>query len=287
MENAEPLSLDARQRAMLLEMGVRVWLPERVPAPQALPAPAAAAAAATPVLPHERTAAEAAAEASRVLLPAHASPSERWSALALDVTQCRACAMCAGRRNVTLQALPPEVPQADWLVLGDPPDEDEERNASPFAGPAGVLLDNMLRALDVQRANVPQGSARAAAAGARSAARSAYVSNVLKCRPAHGAIPQAAELQHCARHLHAEISLVRPKIILALGRFATQLVLGGAEHALGRVRGKVHAYAGIPVVVTYPPAVLLRKPADKARAWVDLCQAAAHLQSAAGGAAAD
>jgi DNA polymerase len=114
------------------------------------------------------------------------------------------------------------------------------------------------------------------------AAQRAYVTNVLKCRPAHGAMPQAAELAQCAAYLQREIALVRPKIILALGRFANQVLLGETPalvaQPLGKLRGTVHRYQGVPVVVSYPPKLLLRNSADKAKAWVDLCLAAETLK---------
>jgi DNA polymerase len=149
----------------------------------------------------------------------------------------------------------------------------------------------MLRALGLQRANpLPSEPAATVAAAdtARPAAQRAYVSNVLKCRPAHGALPQAAELAQCATHLQQEIALVQPKMILAMGRFANQVLLAGspalAALPLGKLRGTVHRYQGIPVVVTYPPKLLMRNNADSARAkawaWADLCLAAAALDNA-------
>ncbi|MFZ3127053.1 MAG: uracil-DNA glycosylase, partial [Rhodoferax sp.] len=185
-----------------------------------------------------------------------------WAALAQAAAACQACGLCAGRRNTTLQA--PDAPvQADWLVVGDPPDEDEDRQAQPFAEQAGLLLDNMLKAVGARRT----GTGR----------QGAYLSNVVKCRPPPGRSPQAAELAQCAQYLQREVALVQPKVILAMGRFATQVLLG--EHPeqaalpLGKQRGTVYRYRGIPVVVTYHPKVLLRASADKAKAWADLCLA--------------
>jgi DNA polymerase len=169
------------------------------------------------------------------------------------------------------------------MVVGDAPDEDEDRAGAPFAGQDGVLLENMLRALGLQQAN-PLPPTVAGSAAAVSAARRAYVTNVLKCRPAHGAVPQAAELAQCAAHLQNEIALVQPRIILAMGRFANQVLLGAspalAALPLGKLRGTVHNYQGTPVVVTYHPKLLMRNSADKAKAWADLCLAAATLDNA-------
>ncbi len=185
-----------------------------------------------------------------------------WQTLRHTAAACQACGLCAGRKHATLHM--PEAPlQSDWLVVGDPPDEDEDRLGQPFVEQAGVLLDNMLAAVGAKRA----GPGR----------QGAYLSNVVKCRPPVGRLPQAAELAQCAQYLQREIELVQPRVILALGRFATQLLL--SEHPmeaslpLGKQRGQVYRYRGIPVVVSYHPKVLLRASADKAKAWADLCLA--------------
>ena len=282
-----PLELDTRQRAMLQEMGVRVWLPVSGVAilePAVPPAPAIAAriANAPAPVPSPVPAPPRAGETVRTTPLAIGAPD--WTALAARVRNCQACGLCVGRNQTTL--LPPAEPVAcDWMVLGDAPDEYEDRAGAPFAGQDGVLLANMLRALGLQRANpLPSVATTPATAAdaARPEAQRAYVSNVLKCRPAHGALPQAAELAQCAVHLQQEIALVHPKIILAMGRFANQVLLSGspalAAQALGKLRGTPHSYMGLPVVVTYPPKLLMRNSADKAKAWVDLCLAAALLK---------
>jgi DNA polymerase len=307
------LELDRRQRAMLQEMGVQVWLPESgvavleqaapvapqatqapgrlerpatfVPAAQAAAAALAAASAGNPTSPRSPSVPAAPARgnpaASDEVAADHA-PSPDWAALASDVRDCQACGLCSGRSHTTLLA--PQGAQAiacDWMVVGDPPDDEEDRAGAPFTGPPGVLLHNMLRALGLQRAN-PEPSMPQAAVAAEPARR-AYVTNVLKCRPAHGAVPQASELAQCVHHLHSEIALVQPRIILAMGRFANQVLLAEspalAALPLGKLRGTVQHYRGIPVVVTYPPKLLMRNGADKAKAWADLCLAAATLES--------
>jgi DNA polymerase len=270
------LELDDRQRAMLQEMGVRVWLPAGAVAAEALPVPptpvAPAVSAPRPaVAPPEPTHVPArfAAAAGGSVAPAAGVPGEAlalhqldWAALAQTAAACQACGLCAGRKNSTLQ-LPDAPAQADWLVVGDPPDEDEDRLAQPFVEQAGLLLDAMLKAV----------GARRSAAGRQGA----YLTNVVKCRPPPGRLPQMAELAQCAQYLQREVALVQPKVILAMGRFATQVLLG--EHPeqaalpLGKQRGTVYRYRGIPVVVTYHPKVLLRASADKAKAWADLCLA--------------
>jgi DNA polymerase len=170
------------------------------------------------------------------------------------------------------------------MVVGDPPDEDEDGTASPFAGPSGVLLDNMLAALGLCRSNraVSEGAASAAAVSSDPGTH-AYITNVVKCRPPHGAQVQAADLAQCAAYLQREIALVQPKMILAMGRFAHQLLLGEtpelANQPLGKLRGLVRYYRGIAVVPTYHPKALMRTSADKAKAWADLCLAADALDA--------
>jgi DNA polymerase len=149
------------------------------------------------------------------------------------------------------------------MIVGDPPDEEEDRAGAPFADQAGLLLDNMLKAVGARRGGAGEAGA--------------YVTNVVKCRPPHGRIPQAAELAQCAQFLNREIALVQPKVILSMGRFANQLLLSAepalANQPLGKLRGSVHRYQGGAVVVTYHPKVLLRASADKGKAWADLCLA--------------
>jgi uracil-DNA glycosylase len=272
-----PLNLDARQRAMLLEMGVRVWLPgtafdtkppslaDTAPAPSR-PAPVAVAAAA----PAASTRAPVAVPPVRAI--PHPAPARAvtgaalglealaWEALADTAAACEACGLCAGRKNATLQPAPAP---CDWMVVGDPPELEEDAAATAFVDSPGLLLDNMLKAVGVRRGGA--------------GAQGAYACNVAKCRPPQGQIPQAADLAQCAQYLQREIALVQPKIILALGRFATQVLL--AEHGalatqpLGKLRGTVYQYQGIPVIVSYHPKLLLRNSADKAKAWADLCLA--------------
>jgi uracil-DNA glycosylase len=183
-----------------------------------------------------------------------------WEALVSTAASCDACGLCTGRKNSTLQAAPG---QRDWLVVGDPPEEDEDRVGQAFVEAPGQLLDNMLKAMGASRSGT--------------GAQGAYATQVVKCRPPHGQIPQAADLAQCAQYLQREIALVQPKVILAMGRFAIQTLL--AEHGalatqpLGKLRGTVYQYRGIPVIVSYHPKLLLRNSADKAKAWADLCLA--------------
>jgi len=203
--------------------------------------------------------------------------------LSESVATCQACSMCLGRRTPVLSA-PQNDLRADWLVLGEPPDDAQERAAGPFVDDAGLLLDNMLKAVGVKRFWPAVAAAAAPDAALRATdrpdpAHTAYLSLVLKCRPALPTAPDAQALATCAHYLRREIALVQPKVILAMGRLAMQVLLSedhpqGLKLPLGKLRGQVWHYQGVPVVVTYPPAYLLRNAPDKARAWEDLCLAA-------------
>lgn len=204
-------------------------------------------------------------------MPTDGSPID-WSALSHAVAQCQACGLCAGRKAPVLGPASDQ-PQADWLLVGEPPDELEEREGRAMAGAAGQLLDNMLKAVGVSRG----GSGRLGA----------YVTNIVKCRPALPRNPDPDELATCQAFLRQEIALVQPKLILAMGRFAAQsLLLHSVPHIatvpLGKLRGRIHHYQGIPLVVSYHPTYLLRNQADKAKAWADLCLAMATLEAAQG-----
>ena len=262
------LELDRRRRAMLQEMGLGTWMP----APAAGPVAVAPPPALPEGLPRQgtevfqpRPAASPAPVAADLAPPAvlAVAGATDWPALHRAVLQCQACGLCAGRRAPVLGA-GVAGRQADWLVLGEPPDEEEERAGAPFAGAQGQLLDNMLHAIGLERNGTGAGGA--------------WLSKVVKCRPARPRNPEPAELRACQAFLRAEIDLVRPRIILAMGRFAAQsLLLDGmpdvATTPLGKLRGRVHRYQGLPLVVTYAPDALLRTPADKAKAWTDLCLA--------------
>jgi uracil-DNA glycosylase len=260
-----------RQAALLKAMGVRLWSP-RIEAASA-PPPAAPAAAAPDV---------ARAADWRVAGPAPAAPSVPaappaaahgglapqlatldWSALRRAVADCRACSLCESRRQTVFGA---GHPRARWLVVGEAPGEQEDAAGEPFVGPAGQLLDAMLQALQLSRRADDD-------LAAWPAAQRVYIANTLKCRPPRNRNPEPEELAQCAPFLARQVQLLQPRVILALGRFAVYSLLGSTE-AIGRLRGRVHRHQGIPVIVSYHPAYLLRNPADKARAWDDLCLAA-------------
>ena len=269
------LDLDRRQRAILNEMGVHVWWPQAVAAATqaAPPAPPPLAVVRPTPAPAPPPLRSPAADAAAQPAPLGETRVEGvagldWAALAQTIAGCTACKLSLGRRSAVFAAgLAPQA--ADWMVIGEPPDDNEERLGLPFAGQAGQLLDNMLKAVGVRRRS--DGDATPAAGAA-------YVSNCVKCRPALVRNPEAQEMLTCESYLQREVALVQPKVILALGRFAAQTLLQGSQPdvvgtPLGKLRGRIHRYQGIPVIVSYPPTYLLRTPQDKARAWADLCLA--------------
>jgi len=241
-----------RQVAMLGEMGIRVWSPPDAPAE---PAPARG------VEPRGAASSQA-QEVARP--PMQADPAAGpagidtmgWPALRESVAGCTACKLCTGRKQ-TVFGVGNE--RAHWMIVGEAPGEQEDRQGEPFVGKSGQLLDNMLRAVGLTRGDAP-------------AERQVYIANTVKCRPPGNRNPEPAELAQCEPFLIRQIALVQPRIILAMGRFAVQSLLRSAE-PIGQLRGRVHQYQGVPLVVTYHPAYLLRSPEEKARAWDDLCLA--------------
>jgi uracil-DNA glycosylase len=238
-----------RQREMLAAMGVRLF--ETAPAVED-PAPLR-----PEPQPHEDARAGVVSVSGDVA-------SLDWPALRQAVASCRACALCESRKQ-TVFGVGHE--QARLMIVGEAPGEQEDLQGEPFVGPAGKLLDNMLRAIGLAR-------------DAAEPERAVFICNTLKCRPPRNRNPEPAESARCAPFLERQIALVRPKLLLAMGRFAAQSLLGSDE-AIGKLRGRIHQRAGVPVIVTYHPAYLLRTLADKARAWDDLCLAASVLDRAA------
>ena len=299
------MSWNERQRRMLAAMGVRLWSPappavpvgaatadvaaatsvaERLPAaPAEAPAVArapAAEVARVPAAPPVRAAAPAPAPARAPAVPqAPSDPAlvERaahiatlaWGPLQDAVAACTACGLCESRRQTVFGV---GHAQADWMIVGEAPGEQEDQQGEPFVGPAGQLLDQMLRAV---------GQSRRAATGegreddqAGDPARRVFIANTLKCRPPRNRNPEPDEMARCEPFLQRQVALVRPKLILLMGRFAVKQLLK-SDDAIGKLRGRVHHYEGIPVIVTYHPAYLLRNLPEKAKAWEDLCLAKA------------
>ena len=278
------MSWTERQHALLRAMGVRLWSP---PAHDGAPAPAPAGGAGAPSqpvpaldpsversvpLPAQRAVPVSAQRAAPVpalraapehtATPASASPlsSLDWPALRTAVADCRACGLCESRTQTVFGS---GHLQAHWLVVGEAPGEQEDLSGEPFVGAAGQLLDRMLAALHLTRAQD----------GGAPPGQRVYIANALKCRPPRNRNPSAAELAQCEPFLVRQIQLLQPRIILAMGRYAVQALLR-SEEPIGRLRGRVHRYEGVPLVVTYHPAYLLRNLPEKAKAWADLCLAA-------------
>ncbi len=243
-----------RQATMLQEIGIRLWQP---PSPEAgVVEPTSDAPAVELVEPSPVAAATPALGDAAGL---------GWDALREAVVACTACGLCKGRRQTVFGV---GHRRAHWMIVGEAPGEQEDIQGEPFVGKSGQLLDNMLRAIGLGRADLQGVDADAAAA------RQVYIANTIKCRPPGNRNPEPDELARCEPFLIRQLQLVQPKIILAMGRFAVQSLLRSTD-PIGRLRGRVHQYQGVPLIVTYHPAYLLRNPEEKAKAWDDLCLAAA------------
>ena len=212
------------------------------------PVPNAAAARLTPEAVPSEPAADAGQDAAKQL-----------TALAEKIKACGACKLCGGRTN----AVPGMgVPNPAVMVIGEGPGEEEDRQGLPFVGPAGRLLDKMLNAIELDRnANC-------------------FIANVVKCRPPRNRDPEEDESAACRSFLDAQIAALKPKMILAVGRIASQNILN-TDSPLGRLRGQFHEYRGIPLLVTYHPSALLRNEDLKRPAWDDLKRFRAHLATLA------
>jgi len=274
-----------RQARMLEAMGLRVWqVPQTPVAEERMPALAVRSSAVMPVavaakppapLP-ARVATAASAPAPAVRAPgAPVGPVPEhiatlgWPALREAVADCRACSLCSSRKQTVFGA---GDERAHWLVVGEAPGEQEDQQGEPFVGAAGQLLDRMLQALHLTRRSD----------GEEPPAQRVYITNTLKCRPPHNRNPTADEVARCLPHLTRQVELLRPRIVLAMGRFAVQALLGSDE-PIGKLRGRVHTLphaGGTPAIVTYHPSYLLRSPFEKGKAWEDLCLAAATYEAA-------
>lgn len=184
-------------------------------------------------------------------LPDCSALAEDWDSLEKCVAACTACEL---HRNRTQTVFGVGSREATWLVIGEAPGEQEDLQGEPFVGRAGLLLNEMLRAIGLRRDEV-------------------YIANILKCRPPGNRDPRPEEVAACEGFLKRQIALLHPRIILAVGRIAAQSLLKTAT-PIGKLRGQVHRYEGIPLVITYHPAYLLRSPQEKRKAWQDLLLAA-------------
>ena len=221
-------------------------------APVAAPTPARAKPA---TAEEPRRAPETAAPAAE---PPPGVATMGWEALRQAVRECRRCDLCKQRKQAVFGVGNESAP---WLFVGEGPGADEDEKGEPFVGQAGKLLDGMLAALKLARG------------------REVYIANVVKCRPPGNRVPAPEEAAACAAFLDRQVELIAPRIIVALGKTAATR-LTGSEASLGSLRGRVHAYRGIPLVVTYHPAYLLRNLPDKAKAWEDLLLARRTLAGA-------
>jgi uracil-DNA glycosylase len=176
--------------------------------------------------------------------------TQAWQQLTDDVTRCTRCDLY---RTRTRPVLGVGDRHAQWLVVGEAPGAEEDRQGEPFVGRAGQLLDAMLRAIGLKRG------------------QNVYIANILKSRPPGNRDPSAVEVAACLPYLERQIELIRPRLILAVGRISMQNLLG-TDSPLARMRGQVHEFGKLktPLIVTYHPAYLLRKPEDKRKAWEDL-----------------
>jgi DNA polymerase len=259
----DTLQLDKRQRAMLAEMGVRVWTP---PIEEA----AAKVTASVTVKPKV------------VEVNTQTASNLDWPNLREAVTNCQACGLCTSRRNTVFGAgsyasnadTNNNIQPVDWLIVGEAPGENEDAEGEPFVGQAGQLLDNMLRAMQLSR--------NGELSNASKSQQSIFITNVLKCRPPGNRNPAPEEVAQCMPYLERQIALLQPKIIFAMGRFAAQALLRDSIDKidtipLGKLRGQVHRLGNTPVVVTYHPAYVLRNLPEKAKLWADACLAIATL----------
>lgn len=274
--------LDQRQRAMLAEMGVRVWSSQAEPQAAdmaSLASPTSVPTETAPLQAPVRAASPVPAPKPQAVSPMLVQRPDGidqmgWDTLQHTVSQCQACSLCGTRHNtvfgVGAPAAPDQALQVDWLIVGEAPGENEDLQGEPFVGQAGQLLDNILSAMGLSRQTGGQGAG-------------VYITNVLKCRPPGNRNPKPEEVAQCLPYLERQVTLLQPKIILAMGRFAVQALLRESlpdveTIPLGKLRGQVHSYQDVPVVVTYHPAYVLRNLPEKAKVWADVCLAMATMK---------
>jgi uracil-DNA glycosylase family 4 len=243
-------SATERRAIFLNEIGVGPLWTRRDPAPAAAQ-PADVFAAPMPAAPDISMVPPANAESGSAI------EDMDWAQLKNTVSGCTKCGLCHGRTQ-TVFGVGDE--KAKWLFVGEGPGRNEDLRGEPFIGPAGKLLDNMFLAMGLKRGD------------------NAYIANIVKCRPTDGngrdRPPTPQEAAACMPYLQRQIELIKPAIIVALGKTAALSLLQlDPETPVSKLRGTVHRYAGLPLVVTYHPAYLLRNLPDKRKAWADLCLA--------------
>jgi len=248
------MNRDPRQQAYLKAMGIDVWVQRN----------AVATVAEVPVVEEiVHSAPRVVTEGIKSIPLSHddvpAVKSLDWPDLKQQVTNCQLCELHATRTQAVFGV---GNQQADWLIVGEAPGADEDRQGEPFVGRAGQLLNEMLKAIGLKREQV-------------------YIANILKCRPPGNRDPKPEEAASCSPYLQRQIELIQPKVILALGRIAAQRLLQ-SNTSLARLRGQVHHLDSTqsPIIVTYHPAYLLRSPAEKRKAWQDLLFAKKYVTQA-------
>ncbi|HUQ12630.1 MAG TPA: uracil-DNA glycosylase [Steroidobacteraceae bacterium] len=265
--------MSSLRNAYLDALGIDRWVPRSAVSDEPCAAPAKdLAPTAVPARVREAAAAslmarrEPAEPAPRIITPTQRGPlSDDWAGFREQVAACTACDQLCKTRAQTVFGVGNT--QADWLIIGEAPGAEEDRQGEPFVGRAGQLLNAMLLSIGLPRETV-------------------FIANVLKCRPPGNRDPRPEEVANCLPFLSQQIALIKPRIMLAVGRIAAQNLLA-TDAPLARLRGKVHRFgeAGTPLVITYHPAYLLRTPADKRKAWEDLKFARATYSRLAGPAA--
>ena len=235
---------------MLAEMGIKPLWRLRVPAAGAAEPVEVLQAVPTPHAMEAQMHVPAAAMPALETHAVSASPDD-WASLQAKVSACQACGLCKARKQAVLGV--GDV-NADWMFIGEGPGAEEDERGEPFVGQAGKLLDAMLAASGLTRGE------------------NVYIANAVKCRPPGNRTPEATEMAACRPFLDQQIAMVKPKLIVALGRAAAQ-TLSGTEMSISAARGRLHKCGDVPMVVTFHPAYLLRTPRDKAKAWADLCLA--------------
>jgi uracil-DNA glycosylase len=236
------MQMASRRNAYLEALGIDRWVPRNAPLETAQ---VLALASAVPAELAEAISTPSIARAP--VLPLE--PGIDWGPLRERVAGCTECDLCKTRTQTVFGV---GNTQAEWLIIGEAPGAEEDRQGEPFVGRAGQLLNAMLLAIGLPRETV-------------------FIANILKCRPPGNRDPRPEEVSRCLPYLAAQIALLKPKIILAVGRIAAQNLLA-TDAPLARLRGKLHTFgeAATPLVITYHPAYLLRTPADKRKAWEDL-----------------
>jgi DNA polymerase len=234
--------MEARRRQYLAALGIDVWVPRGSPDPALEPSLAAAPSVQDPGVHKLETPSPAAQP--------EAADAGVWEALRTEVLQCTKCSLHGSRTQGVFGV---GSRQAQWLVIGEAPGAEEDRLGEPFVGRAGQLLDAMLRSIGLSRAT------------------NVYIANVLKSRPPGNRDPKPEEVASCLPYLMRQVALLKPRLMLAVGRIAAQNLLA-TDLSLARLRGKVHHFGELntPLIVTYHPAYLLRTPGDKRKAWEDL-----------------